>query len=63
MLHYLRPAVEKGNADANTMEKYAVGIFLMAVEYYGEKGAVLIPEHNPIPEALFWFEFCRDAMQ
>ncbi len=54
MLHYLRPAVEEGDTSAAVISNYALGKYLMGIEYYGEK-VISTTGHNPVPEALFWF--------
>lgn len=57
MLHYLRPVVEEGNADAEVLNNYALGLYGVAKEYFGED-AICAPGYCPIPEALFWFRQC-----
>ena len=58
MLHYLRPAVVEGNATVQSMNLYALGLYGVAIEYYGKK-VVWETGHNPVPEALFWYRQCR----
>jgi TPR repeat protein len=59
-LHYLRPAVEEGSADADEMNLFALGLVQVSIKYYGEKG-VLAPGYNPVPEALFWYRRSNKA--
>ena len=56
LLHYLRPVVEEGNTSGGLMEamdSYALGIFTVAIQYYGEN-VLLAPGYSPVPKALFW---------
>ena len=57
MLHYLRPAVVEGNATVQSMNLYAMGLYGVAIEYYGKK-VVWETGHSPVPEALFWYRQC-----
>jgi len=53
MLHYLRPAVEGGSADVELMCQYALGLFYVAIQYYGQR-IIFAPGYSPVPEVLFW---------
>jgi tetratricopeptide (TPR) repeat protein len=58
-LHYLRPAVEGGDTDVETMDYYAVLLLREAISYYG-RSAILAPGHSPVPEAMFWYRQCSN---
>ena len=53
MLNYLRPALEEGNTSARVMDKFALGLYGLGLDYYGIKG-IFTPGYCPVPEALFW---------
>ena len=56
ILHYLRPAVEGGNTSVGVMDYYALGLFMMGLNYYGdEENVIFAPGHSAVPEALFWY--------
>ena len=57
MLHYLRPALEEGDASATVIGNYGLGLLSVAMEYYG---VVMALGFSPVSEALFWFQQCSE---
>ena len=54
ILHYLRPAVEENKTTVGVMDRYALGLFKMSLDYYGENN-IFAAGHSAVPEALFWY--------